>query len=242
MHTKKIIRAVLIGFPALLLLLFIGAVLTLHTQAFKRFLLAKIVRQAEQSTGARIAIQKLDVHWFPFTADVYGVVVHGQERGDDPPLLQAEHLGVSLGIRALLKKSVDLYSVTADQPIVNLRIDARGNTNLPKPPASQSSSTFSVLIRHASLRDGTVIYNDEQTPLSAELDGFYANAQYETTASKYRGSLGYRAGCVVTKTTNPVEHSAQVEFIVDRDGAVLDPLVVSSGKTHLTTHLKVTNF
>src|SRR5258706_5600132 len=242
MNWKKAIRVVLIGIPALLLLLVVLGVLIVHTHAFTRFLLAKIVQRAEQSTGAHIAIQKLDVHWFPFTADVYGVVVHGQEKGGEPPLLQAEHLGVSLGIRALLKKEVDLYAINVDRPIVTLRVDARGNTNLPQAPPSQSSSKFSVIVRHASLRDGTVIYNDEQIPLAAELDDFRAMVAFDTAADKYRGSLGYRQGCIVSKTINPVEHNARVDFVANRDGAVLDPIVVSSGKTHLSAHLNVTNF
>jgi len=241
-NRKKAIRVVLIGIPALLLLLVVAGVLLVHTHTFTRFLLTKIVQKAEQSTGAHIAIQKLDVHWFPFTADVYGVVARGQEKGGEAPLLQAEHLGVSLGIRALLKNEVDLYAIKLDRPIVNLRVDSRGNTNLPKPPPSQSSSNFSIVVRHASLRDGTVMYNDEQTPLSAELDDFRATVEFDTAADKYRGSLAYRQGCIVTKAMNPVEHDARVEFVANRDGAVLDPIVISSGKTRLAAHLNVTNF
>ncbi len=241
-NRKKAIRVVLIGIPALLLLLVVAGVLLVHTHTFTRFLLTKIVQKAEQSTGAHIAIQKLDVHWLPFTADVYGVVARGQEKGGEAPLLQAEHLGVSLGIRALLKNEVDLYAIKLDRPIVNLRVDSRGNTNLPKLPPSQSSSNFSIVVRHASLRDGTVMYNDEQTPLSAELDDFRATVEFDTAADKYRGSLAYRQGCIVTKAMNPVEHDARVEFVATRDGAVLDPIVISSGKTRLAAHLNVTNF
>jgi len=241
-NRKKAIRVVLIGIPALLLLLVVAGVLLVHTHTFTRFLLTKIVQKAEQSTGAHIAIQKLDVHWLPFTADVYGVVARGQEKGGEAPLLQAEHLGVSLGIRAMLKNEVDLYAIKLDRPIVNLRVDSRGNTNLPKPPPSQSSSNFSIVVRHASLRDGTVIYNDEQIPLAAELDDFRAMVEFDAAADKYRGSLAYRQGCIVTKAMNPVEHDARVEFVATRDGAVLDPIVISSGKTRLAAHLNVTNF
>jgi translocation and assembly module TamB len=242
MNRKKTIRAVLFGVPALLLFVVLAGVVILRTQTFKKFLLTKIVYSAEQSTGAHIAIQKLDLHWFPFTADVYGVAVHGQERSDEPPLLQAERLGVSLGLRALLKQNVDLFAITADRPIVNLRIDSNGNTNLPKAPPSQSSSNFSIVVRHASLLNGTVIYNDEQTPLSAELDDFQASVRYDSASGNYRGSLGYRQGCVVTKTMNPIEHTAKVDFIVNPKEAVLDPVVISSAKTHLTAHLTVTDF
>ena len=242
MKWKKAIRITLIALPALVLLLLAAGFVILRTQAFSRFLLAKIVQQAEQSTGARIDIQKLDLCWLPFTADFYGVVAHGRETRDESPLLQAEHLRVSLGIRALLKKQADLDAIIVDRPVVRLRGDAGGNTNLPKAPASSSSNNTTVLVRHASLRDGTVNYNDEQISLSAELDDFQAKVEFDTTANKYRGSLGYRQGCVVTKNMNPVEHNARIEFAANRDGAVLDPIVLSAGKTQLAVHLNVTNF
>ena len=242
MDRKKIIRVALIGLPALVLLLIIAAVVSLRTHAFSRFLLVKIVHQAELSTGAHIVVQKLDLRWAPFTADFYGVVVHGQEKTFEPPLLQAEHLGVSLGLRALLKKQVDLYAISVDRPVIWLRVDARGNTNLPKAPPSNSSNSETIVVRHASLKDGTVNYNDQQIPLAAELDDFKASVQFDAAANKYKGLLGYRQGCVVTAGMNPVEHSAEVEFIANADSAVLDPIVLNAGHTRLTARLNVTNF
>src|ERR1700719_4358411 len=140
MNMKKTIRIVLIALPALLLLVVLAGFVIVHTQRFNRFLLAKIVQQAEQTTGAHIDIQKLALHWSPFTADFYGVVVHGQEKRGGPPLLQTEHLGVSLGLRALLQKQMDLYAIIVDRPVLRVRVDGRGNTNLPKAPGSNSSS------------------------------------------------------------------------------------------------------
>src|SRR5258708_24052824 len=242
MNRKKAIRIALITIPTLVLLLVIVGLVIVRTQTFSRFLLAKIVQQAEVSTGAHIAIQKLDLRWLPFTADFYDVVVHGQERRDEPPLLQAKHLGVSLGIRALLREEVDLYAINVDQPVMRLRVDARGNTNLPKAPPSNSSTQMAVLVRHASLRDGTVNYNDEQIPLSAELDDFQAKVEFDSATSKYRGSLGYRQGCVITKDMNRVEHNARVEFTADRGGAILAPFVISAGQTQFTAHLNISNF
>src|ERR1700730_8175653 len=85
MNRTKTFRPVLIGIPGLLLLLVIAAVVIVRTHRFNQFLLAQIVQKAELSTGAHIDIQKLDIHWFPLTADFYGVVVHGRERVDEPP-------------------------------------------------------------------------------------------------------------------------------------------------------------
>src|ERR1700732_4271223 len=114
MNRKKAIRIALITIPALALLLVVAALAIVRTQTFSRFLLAKIVQQAEQSTGAHITIQKLDLRWLPFTADFYGMVVHGQERSDEPPLLQAKHLGVRLGICSLQKQAGALSAFHVD--------------------------------------------------------------------------------------------------------------------------------
>src|SRR5260370_7787395 len=102
MNTKKAIRIALIGPPALILLLVIAAIVTLRSHTFTRFLLTKIVHQAELSTGARITIQKLDLRWAPFTADFYGVIVHGQEKSYEPPLMQPDPMGGSLALPPLL--------------------------------------------------------------------------------------------------------------------------------------------
>src|SRR5260370_6825412 len=118
--------------------------------------------------------------------------------------MQAEHLGVRLGLRALLKKQVDLYAITVDRPVVWLRVDAGGNTNLPKPPPSSSSSSETIVVRHASLKDGTINYNDQQIPLAAELDDFKASVQFDAPASKSRAPIGYPQGLVETPGMAPV--------------------------------------
>ncbi|HXM90861.1 MAG TPA: hypothetical protein VN974_04905, partial [Candidatus Dormibacteraeota bacterium] len=239
---KKAFQITLIAVPAILLLLAIAGVLIVRSQGFNRYLLAKIIQSAQENTGARIGIQKLVVHWSPFTADVYGIVVHGQERDGARPLLVADHLGISLGLRALLKHEVDLYSIVVDRPVLYVHADAHGSTNLPKAPPSSSSSNTSLIVRHVALRDGVVNYNDEQIPLSAELDDVRAQAEYDAAANTYKGSLAYGQGHIVTKDMKPVDHNLQVEFTANRDSITLDPMILASGQTRLSAHAKVTDF
>ena len=239
---KKAFQITLIAVPAILLLLAIVGVLIVRSQGFNRYLLAKIIQSAQENTGARIGIQKLVVHWSPFTADVYGIVVHGQERDGARPLLVADHLGISLGLRALLKHEVDLYAIVVDRPVLYVHADAHGNTNLPKAPPSSSSSNTSLIVRHVALRDGVVNYNDEQIPLSAELDDVRAQAEYDAAANTYKGSLAYGQGHIVTKDMKPVDHNLQVEFTANRDSITLDPMILASGQTRLSAHAKVTDF
>src|ERR1700682_4934321 len=239
---NKAIRIVLIGIPALVALLLVIGFVVVHTDAFRHFLLTKIIQQAEQSTGARIEIQQLAIHWVPFNADFYGVVVHGQEGSCEPPLIVADHLGVGLGLRALLQHEVDLYSITFDHPIVNMRVDAKGNNNLPKAPPSQSSTNMQLQVRHVALQDGILNYNDQQIPLSADLEDVSAQSDYDTASSTYKGFLGYGKGRILTRGMNPIDHNVRVEFTANRDGIVLDPMVLYSGHNRLTARAKVTDF
>ena len=98
---RKAIRIVFVAVPAIILLLVIAGILVVRSKKFNRYLLAEIIQNAQESTGARIGIQKMVIRWSPFTADLYGIVVHGRETDTAPPLLVADHLGVSLGLGAL---------------------------------------------------------------------------------------------------------------------------------------------
>lgn len=243
MNRSKILKRVLIGVPVFLLVLIVVAALILRTQWFvNRFLLARVIQQAERSTGARIEVQKLDLRWSPFTVDLYGIVVHGKETAQESPLLQAKHLGVTLGLRALLHQQVDLYSITVDRPILAMRVDSHGNSNLPTAPPSQSSSNMAIIVRHASLRDGTVHYNDYQTPLAAELDDLRALAEYDGTSGMYHGSLGYRQGRFVTNGISPVVHTAQIQFAANANQIQINTATIASGRTHVNLHATIENF
>src|SRR5579864_800690 len=239
---KKIIRTALIVGPAILLLLAAAGFVILRSQAFNRYLLGKIIQQAQESTGAHIGIQQLAIHWSPFTADLYGIAVRGQAADTAPPLLMADHIGVSLGLRALLRREVDLYAIVVDRPVLRVHTDKQGNINLPKAPPSSSSSSSTLVVRHFALRDGVVNYNDAQVPLSADLDNVRAQAEFDAAANMYKGWLGYSQGRIVTKNMNPVQHNLRVQFAANRDAVILDPVALSSGQTTLTAHAKVTDF
>jgi translocation and assembly module TamB len=238
MKARKPILWIVAIIPALLI---IAGFLALHTEAFRRFLLASIIDQAQKSTGAHIEIRNMGLQWSPLTADFYGIVVHGQERSDEAPLAVADHLRVSLGIRALLHKKVDLFAIVLDRPVLHVRSDAEGSTNLPQPP-KKSSSNFNVLVRYLAITDGLIHHNDEQTPLSAELRDFHAQVSYDPSAAMYRGSAGYDGGWIVAKDFRRLEHRAEAEFEASAEGMVLDRLVLATPKSNFTLQAKIVDF
>jgi len=141
--------------------------------------------------------------------------------------MQAEHLGVSLGLRALLKKQVDLYAITVDRRWCGLRATPAQH-QLAKAAALQFLKQRNYCRPPRLPQSGTVNYNDQQIPLAAELDDFKASVQFDAAANKYLGSL------VIAKAAgngrqNPEDTPLMSSFIANRDGVVLDPIVLSAG-------------
>jgi translocation and assembly module TamB len=243
MDTKKAIRSVLVAVPAVMALLFLTAFFVARSQVFRQFLLAKIIRETEASTGARVEVKNVALRWSPFTAELFGIVLHGQEQNTQAPLFLADHLRVRLSIKSLLQRKVDVSEIALDNPVVHLRVDTQGRSNMPQAPTkASSSSSFTLLIQRLIIRNGLIHYNDEQIPLSAELQGFAAQAGFDTNASSYKGSLGYGPGWILTKGINPFEHNVHVDFEANRDGLALSPIVLSSGRSRLVANAKVIDF
>src|SRR5215472_14138902 len=164
MDARRIVRQSTITISAVLGVLATIGFFVARSQAFHRFLLSKVILQAEASTGARVEIRKMNIAWRPLTADFYGLAVHGSEINPQYPLLQADHVRISLQITSLLRHQVSLSGVVIDRPSVNLRVDAEGHSNVPAVKASQSASNFTFVIRHVSIQNGVVNYNNQEIP------------------------------------------------------------------------------
>jgi len=241
MSSRKKFKIAVLVLPVSLVLLTAVAALVVHTRSFNRLVLAQLIARIERSTGTRVEIQSLQLQWSPFTAELFGVVARGKERPNEPPLFQAEHLGVSLGLRSLLRREVNLYSITLVRPVLNARTDAAGNSNLPNPQPN-SPSKFSMVVRHASVRDGVVRFNDQQIPLAAEIDDLNASVTYEPISGMYRGDASYRNGLLATARVNGMPHTARVQFAANRNVLDLERLEVKSGHSQVELTARISNF
>src|SRR5215510_7097909 len=121
--SKRKLKIALLALPLSLTLLVAVAALVVHTRSFNRFLVRQFISRIEQGTGVRIEVRSLKLTWSPFTAELFGIVAHGKEESNEPPLFQADRLGISLSLRALLRHEIDLYSIELDRPALNARID-----------------------------------------------------------------------------------------------------------------------
>jgi len=248
MNWKKTLKRAVIGTAALLAVAVIGVVIYVRTDAFHRFVAREIFEQVQKNTGARIEIGNFTLHWSQLGADFYGITLHGSEAGAQLPLLTAEHLGVRLKIISFFRRNVELREIAIDAPVLHLRIDRDGNSNLPHAAGPRKESTASVAsvfnmgIQHAVITAGQIFYNDYQTPLSGELHDLQTRIASGRLSGTYQGSLSYDQGRLVFRDFNPVTHAMELHFSADRNGMTLAPGVIHAGGSRVTLQATMTNY
>jgi translocation and assembly module TamB len=243
---RKIVgwTAVVIG--ALVLLVVLAIIVILPNPAFQRYLIAKIEQSTQESTGARVEIQNLQIHVKTLSADVYGLIVHGTEPPGAKPLLEVPHARIGLKILSILKRKVNLSELLVDRPAVNLIVDKEGHSNLPQPPPSQnkggSTNVFDLAVGHVLLTDGVINAIDREIPVNANLSGLRTEISFSQLQKKYSGTISYQSGLLQYEHLKPLPHSLQASFDATPSELNLRPLVLKLGGSRLQIEANVRDY
>ncbi|MGH9514138.1 MAG: translocation/assembly module TamB domain-containing protein [Terriglobales bacterium] len=243
---RKIVgwTAVVIG--ALVLLVVVAAVVILKNPAFQRYLVAKIEQSAQESTGARVEVQGLQIHLKTLSADIYGLVVHGTEPAGAKPLLEVPHAHIGLKIISVLRHKVNLSELLVERPAVNLIVDKQGHSNLPQPPPSQnkngSTNVFDLAVGHVLLSDGVINAIDRKIPVNANLSRLRTEITFSHLKKQYNGTIGYQSGLVQYEHLKPFPHSLQASFSVSPSELELKSMVLNLGGSQLHIEAKVRDY
>lgn len=235
---------------AALIVLLAGTVVTLvllldHNEGFRRSILAKVENSLRESTGARLEVRDFNLKLSNLSLDLYNVVVHGTESDASQPLMAVDHLQVGLTIDSLLNKQWHVRDIIVDRPVVRITVNKAGENNLPKPEKKSTSSNtnvFDLAIRELRLNRGDIYYNDQKTPLEADLHDFAVNANYDPAQKKYSGDLGYNAGKIVYGSYAPVAHNLQAKFGVTAQQFTLDKLDLTAGESRVGLNARVSDY
>lgn len=245
---KTIRRVVLTAFGAVAILI-AAAFLSIHTRAFANYARTKAVQAAESKLGTRVRVQSLSIPWDHLAVNVRGLTIDG--RDGPPPLLEIPHLSVAIEVGPLLRGKFRLSRVVLDHAIARITVNSQGQSNLPKPAASNPQppatsspvdSIFSLEIAHLQIDDATIVYDDTKIPLSADLKNFNATAYFDRRADDYYGLIGYTDGKIAGKTFNPVEHSASLRFRASRSGITCNPLALTLPHSQLSLYATINNY
>ena len=222
-----------------------GVLLLQHNQSFRHYVLAKITSSISESTGAKIEVRDFNVHLATLTVDLYDVKVHGTEPDPAKPLLQTDHLGASVKVLSILRRTWRLQNIQIDHPVVRVMVNKAGENNLPKSPKKSSSSNtsiFDLAIQKFVLDHGEIYYNDKKSVLDAELHDLNVNAAFDNLQSRYHGDLGYKQGRILYGKYAPMVHDLQAHFSATATRFDLDRLVLATGASQVTLKASAENY
>ncbi|MCU1304729.1 MAG: hypothetical protein JWQ87_5013 [Candidatus Sulfotelmatobacter sp.] len=245
MQSRKIVGWVLAALVALIAVVGIGGYLYLKSSAFQRYALRKIVDATQQATGGKTTIRALDFNLSSLTAHLYNITVHGTESAGEPPLLKIDKLTVVLKIQSALHRQVNLRELIVEHPVVNLRVDNAGRSNLPTAAPTQSSShsnIFDLAVRHAQIIQGEVSYNDKKTPMDADLYNLAADVHFDILATRYAGSISYDSGHLHYGQYAPLPHSFQAKFGATPSDLSIESAVMNVGNSIASVRATLSNY
>lgn len=230
---------------AVILLVIGGASVLLHSARFHTYLLKTIERKASAALGSEVRLQNFSFQLATLRADLYGLTIDGASPHATPPLLQVQHIEVSIHIVSFVHYDWYLRSLCFDSPVIKLFTDTKGITNLPQIKSSSSGNSLNIFqlgIRHASLRNGTIYINDREIPLEADLHQLTFRAHSIGEPSEYSGNLSYKDGSFQTGSFKPIPHNFDASFTVTPTTFKLTNATLRSGSSRLDVVANVSNY
>ncbi|HKF51614.1 MAG TPA: translocation/assembly module TamB domain-containing protein, partial [Candidatus Acidoferrales bacterium] len=141
---------------------------------------------------------------------------------------------------------IELNELIVDRPVLHLRIDAQGRSNLPVSPhpsnANSTNELFNLEVGDCAIRSGEIFYNNDETPLDAELHHLQFTARYRVLTSEYQGSLSYSEGSLAARDLGPIDNAMQVHFTASRSGISLSPLLLMTRASRIAVNAQLTNY
>ena len=242
---QKVIGWIWLGMTAFTILVVVVVAIVIHTTAFHNWVIRKAQNYAATYLGVPVKVENYALNFSNLTLEVYGVTVGGAQPHPNPPLLQLQHAKVGVRIVSLLHKKWYVNEVQIDRPVVQVFVDKNGHSNLPTIKSSGNKSNTSIFdlgIRHAVLNDGNVFYNDEPTPVSADLHNVEFYSVFNNATKQYSGKLSYSDGHIKYGTYQPFTHNLEAQFDATPDTFHLHPAKISSGAAQLLLSATANNY
>jgi translocation and assembly module TamB len=237
---KRALLKVLGALTALVVLLGIAAIFIVQSSWFYDKVRQRIVGTVETATGGRVEVESFRFHWKQMRAEVRGFVLHGTEPADKPPLLRAGSVVVGLKLVSILRRDVDIQSLTVSDPHVYLIIGADGRTNFPEPKVRRTgkSSTMEDILKLAidrfNLERG--IFEVEartRVPFAARGENLNVKLAYDLLGARYRGTVAIQPLYASYDDYGPAPFAVNLAVTMEKNRIALDSGTIATGATHV---------
>jgi translocation and assembly module TamB len=187
------------GGGSLLLLALCAAsvVAVLRSEWFKNEIRLRIIATLQHVTGARVDLPSFDYRWRTLSVTLDDLTLHGTEAAGSPPLFHVKRTEIQLKIISLLRRKIDLQSITLDNPRLYLLMRPDGTTNMPGPPRGGRATAIddqllSLAVKRFQVRSGTAEINQRKYNFDADAERLRADLSYDASTAQYRGMIGSR--------------------------------------------------
>jgi len=155
----------------------------------------RIVAEVESATGGRVELEHFAFDWRDLKATLRGFTLHGLEPAGETPLFHGGKIEIGIRILSMLEREVDVASIRLEQPLIHIRIDGKGVTNIPHParPRRTDRSTMESLLRLAVKRfelvDGELKFGELRVPVNIRAERLGVRLDYDRQGPRYRGDF-----------------------------------------------------
>lgn len=236
---RKIAVIVLSSIGGLILLVFIAGIIIVQTSWFRNMVREKMVTAVENATGGTVDIGSFAFQWTHLRATVHNFVIHGLEPPTRPPLLSAKTIQVDLKLLSPFKGFVDIAYLLVDTPEVDVMVFPDGHTNIPAPkvPAKSSNKTgletiVDLAIGHFDLRNGTVLFADQKTPLDVHGDNLRAQLGYNALNPSYKGEIDMAPLFIKSGKNQTLDVSVKIPLTAEKDKVTVTNAELTTPESH----------
>ncbi len=229
--------------------LFLSAVAWYATTAsFQVMVRHRLVAELERVTGGRVELGGFHTVPFRFEVDVRDLTIHGREATGEVPYFHVNRLVARIKLVSVLGAEFGFHSLVLDQPVVHIITYADGTTNQPAPTAAtvdaraQLERLFSFSISRLEVRQGELLWNDQQIPLDFAANDISATLDYSILHRRYDGTLRVRKVDTNFSGYRPFAWAGEAQFELKDDSLVVNSLKASSGRSRLSASGRMVDF
>jgi autotransporter translocation and assembly factor TamB len=236
---KKIAAIVLGSIAALIVIVIVGAIITVRTQWFHNFVREKIVSSVEEATGGKAQVGSFGFDWTHLRATIHDFVIHGLEPADAPPLLRVKLIQVDLKLLSPLRGFVDIAYLLVDTPQANVIVYPDGHTNIPAPKIQHPSNKtgletiVDLAIGHFDLRNGTVMFADRKSALDVSGDNLRAQMGYDAAHPSYTGEIDVAPVHARLANNAPIDANVKLPIHLEKDKVTVTTAELSTPASHV---------
>ncbi|MBI4874333.1 MAG: translocation/assembly module TamB domain-containing protein [Acidobacteria bacterium] len=218
---------------------------TLRSQWFREQVRQRIVAEVERASGGRAELESFDFDWKTLRAEVRGLVLHGTEPAGARPLLRVASVAVGLRIVSMLRRDIDLASLSVERPEVNILVGPDGHTNFPGPKTPGRRDVVAEVLKLAvgefSLRDGWLDFDSRR--LRLDLNGRRLSARFVyQPAPRYRGEITARELRIGAAAARPVAIDLDATAVLEPNRVEFPRIRVASARSSVTLTGAVEDF